>query len=62
MRLVMVNPQSQEVSTLRKLMLLAAMLAMVLVAAAPALAQATAVQYDGGDEDNSVTTLRSAPT
>ena len=37
-------------------MLLAAMLAMVLVAAAPALAQATAVQYDSGDEDNSVNT------
>ena len=41
---------------MKKLMLLAAMLAIVLVAAAPALAQATAVQYDNGDEDNSVST------
>ncbi len=33
-------------------MLLAAMLAMVMVAAAPALAQATAVQYDDSEETN----------
>lgn len=35
---------------LRKVMLLAAMLAMVLAAAVPAFAQANAVQYDGDDE------------
>ncbi|MGB3634937.1 MAG: hypothetical protein WA982_12910 [Rubrobacteraceae bacterium] len=40
---------------MKKLMLLAAMLAMVLVATAPALAQTTAVQYDD-NSDNSVNT------
>lgn len=41
---------------MRKLMLLAAMLAMVLVAAAPAFGQATAVQYDDGSSDDDVNT------